>query len=181
MIRAEDIVYFWFTEITPQDWWRKDASFDAMIRRRFLPLYEAAAQGELAPWRDTPRGRLAEIIVLDQFPRNMFRDTPRAFATDAMALVCAQEAVRAGADEALPPYWRAFLYMPYMHSESRTVHETSIELFAATPELSENLKFAHAHKDIVDRFGRYPHRNAIVGRSSTAEELAFLTQPGSGF
>ncbi|TNE62102.1 MAG: DUF924 domain-containing protein [Alphaproteobacteria bacterium] len=180
-MRAEDILYFWFTEIDAASWFRKDARFDALLTRRFMATYETAAAGELAAWRNSPRGRLAEIIVLDQFPRNMFRDSPRAFAADPMALALAQEAVRAGADKALLPGWRAFLYMPYMHSESRKVHEDSITLFGSAPELAENLKFAHAHKDIVDRFGRYPHRNAVLGRQSTAEETAFLKQPGSSF
>jgi len=126
------------------------------------------------------RGRLAEILLLDQIPRNIFRDTPRAFACDGMALALAQEAVRAGADAALPARERAFLYLPYMHSESAAVHVEALRLYAA-PGLEFNLDFERRHAAIIQRFGRYPHRNAILGRPSTPEELAFLGEPGSSF
>jgi len=179
-MRAEDILYFWFTEAGPKAWWTKSKSFDDLIRRRFLELYERAALAELWHWRDTPRARLAEIIVLDQFPRNMFRDDGRAFAADPLALALAQEAVRAGAAAVLAPDARAFLYMPYMHSESLAVHEEAVRLFSG-PGLEDNYKFELAHKAIIDRFGRYPHRNDALGRVSTSEEVEFLKQPGSGF
>jgi uncharacterized protein (DUF924 family) len=179
-VRADEVLRFWFEEIDPKQWWRKDADFDAQVRERFGALLEQAARCELWAWRSTPEGRLAEVLVLDQFSRNAWRDTPRAFAQDALALALAQEAVAGGHDQALPPARRAFLYMPYMHSESARVHEEALRLFA-TPELAFNLDFERRHKAIVDRFGRYPHRNAVLGRASTAEELAFLAEPGSSF
>ncbi|SDE41502.1 DUF924 family protein [Kordiimonas lacus] len=179
-MRPEDILYFWFTEAGEGAWWQKSKMFDDLVRRRFLPVYEVAVAGELDGWRASPRGRLAEIIVLDQFPRNMFRDTPQSFAADPLALVLSQEAVRAGADASLAPDECAFLLMPYMHSESRAVHEEAVRLFTR-PGLENNLDFEMRHKAIIDRFGRYPHRNAILGRQSTPEELEFLKQPGSSF
>jgi uncharacterized protein (DUF924 family) len=136
--------------------------------------------GELSAWRDTPHGRLAEIIVLDQFSRNLFRDSPKAFAQDGMALALAQEAVRTGADAQLSAQERVFLYMPYMHSESPAIHETAVQLFTGNG-IQGNLDFELKHKAIIERFGRYPHRNALLGRNSTPEELAFLSQPGSSF
>ena len=179
-MRADDILYFWFTEAGPKAWWQKSRDFDDLVRRRFLGVYEAARQGELCDWRATARGRLAEIIVLDQFPRNMFRDYARSFESDSLALVLAQEAVRGGALEQLPADWKAFLIMPYMHSESGQVHETAVQLFSK-PELAYNLDFELRHKAIIDRFGRYPHRNEILGRKSSVAEMAFLQQPGSSF
>lgn len=179
-MNAEDILHYWFRELQPRDWWRKDESIDQSITRRFGPVLVAGSRGELSDWRDTPHGRLAEIIVLDQFPRHVYRDTPGAFATDPMALVLAQEAVRAGVDQMLQGAERAFLYMPYMHSESPAMQAIAVRLFDQ-PGLEDNLKFALAHKDIIERFGRYPHRNRILGRVSTPEEQAFLQQPGSGF
>lgn len=176
----EAILHYWFSELQPHDWWRKDEGIDRAIAQRFGATLVAASRGELAQWRDTPHGRLAEIIVLDQFPRHIHRDTAEAFATDAIALVLAQEAVRAGADQALQGAERAFLYMPYMHSESAAMQAIAVVLFDQ-PGLEDNLKFALAHRDIIERFGRYPHRNRILGRSSTPEEEAFLQQPGSGF
>jgi uncharacterized protein (DUF924 family) len=128
----------------------------------------------------TPEGRLAEIIVLDQFSRNVWRDTPRAFAQDALALALAQELVASGQDRSLPVAQRSFAYMPYMHSESALIHEQAVALFSQ-PGMADTLRFELQHKAIVDRFGRYPHRNAILGRSSTAKELAFLSGPGSSF
>lgn len=176
----EDILHFWFSECTPDDWWRKSGSFDALIRRRFGGVHSAAAQGEFAHWRARGRGRLAEIIVLDQFSRNMYRDDPRAFATDALAVILAQEAIAQDVQAHWEPAWRSFLYMPFMHSESAKLHAQAVDLFDE-PGLEDNLKFEMAHKAIIDRFGRYPHRNAILGRSSTPEELEFLEQPGSSF
>ena len=170
----------WFEELAPADWWRKDAALDATLRERFGALHAQAAAGECWAWRATGEGRLAEVLLLDQFSRNLYRDTPRAFAQDAMALALAQEAVAGGHDRALLPQRRAFLYMPYMHSESARVHEEALRLFSQ-PELAFNLDFERRHKAIVDRFGRYPHRNAILGRHSTAQELAFLAEPGSSF
>jgi uncharacterized protein (DUF924 family) len=179
-ITAQDVLRFWFEEIDSRKWFSNDAGFDAEIRRRFADTHEAAKRGDLSAWRHTPAGRLAEIIVLDQFTRNMYRGTPRAFAFDRLALVLAQEAVARGADCELPPAQRAFLYMPYMHSESLPVHEQAIKLFDQ-PGLEQNLKYERLHKQIIERFGRYPHRNAILGRASTAAELEFLRQPNSAF
>ncbi len=179
-MNPQDVLHFWFDEATPEQLFRKDVAFDAEIRARFGETHRAAAHGELAAWRDTPEGRLAEIIVLDQFSRNLFRDDARAFATDGMALVLAQEAVRTGADRAIPETRLAFLYMPFMHSESRMIHVEAERLFRQ-PGLEFNYKFELKHKAIIDRFGRYPHRNQVLGRTSTPEELAFLEQPGSSF
>ncbi|MGR4069018.1 DUF924 family protein [Billgrantia sp. C5P2] len=174
------VIAFWFEELEPAQWFRKDIELDGMIRERFGALHAAAAAGELWPWRDTPQGRLAEILVLDQFSRNLYRDDPRAFAQDPMALVLAQEAVAQGHDRELDVLWRSFLYMPYMHSESLAIHDEALRLFDQ-PGLEDNLRFEHLHRDILLRFGRYPHRNAILGRESSEEELAFLEQPGSSF
>ena len=174
------ILSFWFEELQPAQWWRVDAALDERIRTQFGALHQAAHAGELAAWRDQPDGRLAEIIVLDQFSRNIHRGTPLAFACDPMALALAQEAVRAGADRALPVERRAFLYMPYMHSESAAIHAQAMVLFDQ-PGLENALDFERRHRDIIERFGRYPHRNAVLGRASTPQETEFLTQPGSSF
>lgn len=176
----EDVLKFWFEEIEPKMWWKSDGDFDHQIRVRFLPLLEQAAQGELYSWRKLPKGRLAEVIILDQFSRNIYRNTPLAFASDAAALVLAQEAIAAGAHSSLSPVERSFLYMPFMHSESKLIHEWAVSLFRENG-LQGNYEFELKHKAIIDRFGRYPHRNKILGRNSSAEELEFLTQPGSSF
>lgn len=179
-MNPDTLLAFWFEETPPAAWWKVDPTFDAAIRQRFGPLHRAAVQGELWAWRSTPPGRLAEVIVLDQFSRNIHRETPLAFAADPMALALAQEAVAGGHDQALPPQRRVFLYMPYMHSESVLVHGEALRLFAALG-IENNLDFERRHQAIVERFGRYPHRNAILGRTSTPDELAFLQQPGSRF
>lgn len=177
---ASDVLRFWFEETSPRAWFAVDAAFDAAIRDRFLPTLEAAARGELWSFRTSPEGRLAEVIVLDQFSRNVFRGGPRAFAQDPMALVLAQEAVAAGALEALTPTQRSFLLLPYMHSESAVVHVQAEALYRQhAPAM--NYEYELKHKAIVDRFGRYPHRNEVLGRVSTPEELAFLAEPGSSF
>lgn len=174
------VIDFWFTEITPEQWWQKEARFDAMIRSRFGALHKQACAGELAHWRDSAQGSLAEVIILDQFSRNIYRDQPTSFASDPLALALAQFAISKGFDEQLSKVQRSFLYMPYMHSESQLIHEQAVTLFSA-PGDEKNLDFELKHKDIIDRFGRYPHRNEILGRESTEEELAFLQQPNSGF
>lgn len=179
-MNPQSVLGFWFDELTPKQYFEKDESLDATIRARFADVQTAAAYGELSAWRDTADGRLAEIIALDQFPRNLFRDDVRAFACDGMALVLAQEAVRAGADRDMPPVRRAFLYMPYMHSESRVIHVEAERLFRQ-PGLELNHQFELKHRAIIDRFGRYPHRNAVLGRASTPEEVAFLQGPDSSF
>lgn len=175
-----DVLTFWFEELTPKDWFMKNEALDKAIAARFLPLLETGAQSALFDWRDTAEGRLAEIIVLDQFSRNIYRDTPKAFAQDPLALALAQEAVAQGFDRELDVVHRAFMYMPYMHSESLAVHEEAVKLFNQ-PGLENNYEFELKHKAIIDRFGRYPHRNAILGRESTDEEVQFLTEPGSSF
>lgn len=180
MQRPGDILDFWFAELTPAQWYAASHALDAEIARRFASVHVAAARCELFAWRETPDGRLAEIIVLDQFSRNIHRGSAAAFAQDALALALAQEAVRAGADRALPAERRAFLYLPYMHSESAAIHEIALQLFDQ-PGLENNHDFERKHKVIIDRFGRYPHRNAVLGRESSAEELAFLATPGSSF
>jgi len=176
----QEILDFWFAEIEPRNWFAVDPAFDATIRARFGDLLQQAAAAELHGWRASADGRLAEVLVLDQFSRNIHRGTPAAFAQDPMALVLAQEAVAAGALAALNPVQRGFLLLPYMHSESRHIHGLAEALYGrhAPPE---NLAFELRHKAIIDRFGRYPHRNAILGRVSTPEELDFLAQPGSSF
>ena len=177
---AQNILDFWFNELTPKQHFVKDAVLDESIRARFCATLEAAARCELWQWRTSAAGRLAEIIVLDQFSRNVYRDTPRAFAQDALALVLAQELVASGLDTSLPPAQRAFAYMPYMHSESALVHQQAVALFTALGN-ENNLSFEQRHQAIITRFGRYPHRNAILGRASSAEEIAFLAEPGSSF
>ena len=174
------ILSFWFQDIQPAQWWKVDPAFDELIRSRFGALHEQARRCELFGWRATPEGRLAEVIVLDQFARNIHRGTPLAFAADPLALALAQEAVAAGADLQLQFEQRPFLYMPYMHSESAAIHAVGEPLMKdRAPQGTHD--FELRHKAIVDRFGRYPHRNAILGRASTAEELEFLKQPGSSF
>ncbi len=176
----QDVLAFWFDELTPQDWFNGGDDIDQLIKERFAQVHSAAVQGELYIWRDSALGRLAEIIVLDQFSRNIGRDTSQAFAADPMALVLAQEAVAGGYDHQLNDQQKSFLYMPYMHSESLVIHEQAVELFSQTG-LEHNLDFEFKHKVIIEKFGRYPHRNQILGRVSTEEELAFLQQPGSSF
>ena len=177
---AHTVLDFWFKEIDAKQWWTKSAEFDQLIASRFGSLHAAAARCELHPWRETPPGRLAEIIVLDQFSRNMYRDQPQAFACDALALALAQTAVATQADAVLEIQQRAFVYMPYMHSESLLIHSTAQTLFSQAG-LESSLASEQHHKAILDRFGRYPHRNAILGRASTTEELQFLATPGSSF
>ncbi|CZF83221.1 hypothetical protein GCE9029_03704 [Grimontia celer] len=174
------VLTFWFEELTLKQCFAKDEQLDRTIKSRFGEVLEQASVSECFNWREEPEGRLAEIIVLDQFSRNIFRDTPRAFAQDPLALALAQEAVSLGIDRELPPIQRSFLYMPYMHSESKIVHEEALSLFNQ-PGLENNYEFEVRHKEIIDRFGRYPHRNEILGRESTSEEIEFLKQPGSRF
>ena len=176
----QDVLAFWFEETPPKKRWNADPAFDDEVRRSFGGVLDQAKHGELYGWRSEPRGRLAEVIVLDQFSRNIHRDTPKAFAQDPMALALAQEALAAGAEKALSELERSFLLMPFMHSESKLIHERAEVLFRQhCPE--DSYKFELRHKAIIDRFGRYPHRNAILGRESTAEEIEFLKQPGSNF
>jgi len=179
-ITPNDIIRFWFDELSENDWWQGSEALDTLCRTRFSAVLDAASAGELWHWRKHMDGRLAEIIVLDQFSRMIHRDTSRAFAQDAMALTLSQEAVRIGGFDGWPFQRRLFLIMPYMHSESRVVHAEAVRLFEAQG-LAHHLDFELQHKAIIDRFGRYPHRNATVGRDSSAEEIAFLEEPNSSF
>jgi len=176
----DEILHFWFEEISPEFWFRKDEELDRAILDRFGDIHAAATSCELFRWRDEPQGRLAEIIVLDQFSRNIYRDRPGAFASDPLALALAQEAIRVGIDTSFSNSRRLFLYLPYMHSESAGLHEIAVTLFSQ-PGMEQNLDYEHKHKSIIDRFGRYPHRNEVLGRESTPEELEFLSGPDSSF
>ncbi len=175
-----EILHFWFSELGPSDWYKKNTALDLTIKDRFLEVFWQATRGELSHWRATLKGRLAEIIVLDQFSRNMFRGDAMAFHYDSLAVILAQEASKHTDVMKLEPAWRAFLYMPLMHSESLIVHEQAVNLFSQ-PGLEHNLEFEIRHKVIIERFGRYPHRNQILGRESTPQEIEFLKGPNSSF
>jgi uncharacterized protein (DUF924 family) len=176
----ETVLAFWFDELSETDWFRRSDEVDADIKGRFQLLHNMAAQGELGEWRRTIRGRLAEIILLDQFPRNIYRNSPRSFETDAMALVLSQEALRQTDLDELNGAEKAFLLMPYMHSESKVIHEQAVILYDE-PGMENNLDFEKQHKLIIDQFGRYPHRNEMLGRESTPEEITYLSDGSSGF
>ena len=183
---AAEILGFWFGDGAAErpEWFRKDPAFDAAIRERFDAAVEAALDGAHAEWCAEPRGALALTILLDQFTRNIFRDTPRMFSGDARALAVATAEVDAGRDRALGRYERQFLYLPFEHAEDLAAQERSIALFrrlAAEEGLASLVEWAEKHAVIIRRFGRYPHRNAILGRPSTPEEIAFLAEPGSRF
>ncbi|MFQ3232095.1 DUF924 family protein [Reinekea sp.] len=175
-----DVLSFWFEEVDESLWWKKDEGFDQKIRERFLTLHEQANRCELFTWRTSAQGRLAEIILLDQFSRNMFRGSSKAFASDVLALTLAQEMISLGQDKELSEAQRRFVYMPHMHSESLIIHEEAVKLFEQLGN-EKVLGFEIRHKDIIEQYGRYPHRNDILGRESTAEEIEFLKQPGSSF
>ena len=186
-----EIVEFWFGApgspergVPRKAWFEKSAEFDAAIRERFAALLDAAAAGRLATWTRTPLAALALVIVLDQFPRNMFRGSPRAFATDHLALAIAGRLVDREFDAAYLVVERAFAYLPFEHAEDRAMQQRSVELFAGLPPdpvRASYQDYARRHYDIIARFGRFPHRNDILGRASTPDEVAFLAQPGSGF
>ena len=179
-LQYTDILSFWFNEIDEASWWKKDKNFDQLIRDRFTDIHQQANAGELHQWRKNAHGRLAEIIVLDQFSRNMFRDKPESFSSDNLALILAQEAILQKADQQFNSIEKSFLYMPFMHSESLYIHDIAVTLFDQTG-LESNLAFEHKHKVIIEQFGRYPHRNKILGRESTDEETTFLEMPNSSF
>jgi uncharacterized protein (DUF924 family) len=189
--RSRDVLEFWFgagdeasSLAARDDWFRKDDAFDAAIRTGFGALIAEALAGGLGDWCASPRGALARVIVLDQFTRNAFRGTPQAFAGDARALATARDAIARGYDAALAPRERHFLYMPFEHSEAMADQERSVALFEALARdtgLDDPLDWAIRHADVIRRFGRFPHRNAILGRPSTPAELEYLAQPGSGF
>lgn len=174
------VIEFWFEQITPAQWWHKSDELDALINEKFADLQQSATRCELFEWRQQPLGRLAEIIVLDQFSRNLFRAQPEAFAHDSLALALAQQAVADGSDQQVNEKQRGFFYMPFMHSESGLIQKLSVALFSS-PGLEAHLASAKRHRAIIEQFGRFPHRNQILRRTSTAAELAFLQQPGSSF
>lgn len=180
IVHAQRIIEFWFTELSAAQWWGDDPQLDRRIAEEFGTVHAQAVQCELHGWREAASGRLAEVIVLDQFSRNIFRGTARAFAADPQALSLAQEAVAAGAASQLEPAQRSFLYMPYMHSESRCIHVIAVKLFAEAG-LEGSLRSELRHKAIIDRFGRYPHRNPVLGRTSSEEELDFLRNSGTQY
>lgn len=191
---AADVLDFWFLpagtpghdEFRPA-WFRKDITFDTSIRARFGAQVDAALSGGLRAWEADAAGSLARILLLDQFPRNLFRDTARAFAGDAQALEIAERLVAGGQDKNLPPIRRCFVFLPFEHSESLLNQERSVALFAGlrreaqTAAFESTYDYAVRHREIIERFGRFPHRNAALGRRSTAAEVEFLSQPGSGF
>ena len=176
----EHILKFWFEEIDQSQWWFKDDAFDRMIIDRFSAIHAKAARCELYEWRNNAEGRLAEVIILDQFSRNMFRGQAQSFQYDGLALMLAQEAISAGADKQLNAIQRSVLYLPFMHSESAQIHSVALNLYQENGNQS-NRDFEIKHKNIIDQFGRYPHRNKILGRTSTEPEIEFLKLPGSGF
>lgn len=183
MISADwpgDVLTFWFRDTPPEQWFKKDQAFDKAIRKRFLALHEVLTAKPTEGLFADARTALAAVIVFDQMSRNMFRDTPRAFATDPVALWIAQAAIAQGFDAGMTKDERSFLYLPFEHDEGAQSQAKCVALMATLqdPELS---KWAEAHKAIIDRFGRFPHRNLILGRDSTAEEIEFLKQPGSSF
>jgi uncharacterized protein (DUF924 family) len=173
----DEVLTFWFAD--SGRWWKKDPAFDAEIRDRFLELRGAVLRGEREDWVETPRGTLAYVIVLDQFSRNMFRDSARMFEADPRAVSAARRALDCGFDHGLSGDERMFLCMPFMHSEDIADQDRCVRLFAAG--LRKWLPYAEQHRDIIRRFGRFPHRNALLGRPSSSEELDFLKQPGSSF
>ncbi len=174
-----DILDFWFNELKPFDWWKKDKNLDLKIKLRFQDIHSSASSGELYEWRKTPQGALAEIIILDQFSRNIYRNTPNAFINDVVAVVLAQFAITNQFNMDLPPQQQSFLYMPFMHSESIVIHNTAESLFNKLG-LDSTISFAKEHQTIIKKFGRYPHRNEILGRKSSLEEIEFL-KTHSGF
>ena len=189
---VDAILTFWFGSESDADWgrpravwFRKDPTFDAQIRERFLPDVESALAGRYADWAESPAGALALLILLDQFPRNLFRGTARGFAGDAAALALARQVLEAGWDKTMTPVQRVFAYLPFEHSEAIEDQDRSVALFGALadayPAHAGFLDYAHQHRDVIVKFGRFPHRNAALGRPSTPEELAYLAQPGAGF
>jgi uncharacterized protein (DUF924 family) len=173
MTSPDDILNFWFVEHGEPDWFGGKPEFDTVLAERFAATYDEVARGDAAWWRATPSGRLAEIIVLDQFCRQLHRKRPEAFASDSMALGLAQQAVAAGDDLRVEPRRRTFFYMPYMHSEDLTVHDEAVRLFTALGD-ADTLKYEIMHRDCIARFGRYPRRNAALGRTSTPAEIEYI-------
>lgn len=178
----QEILHFWFEETQPAQWFQKNIDFDALIRERFLSTYRLAADGVCDIWRDDSDGALALCVVLDQFPRNIFRGQPESFATDARALLVAKHAISRGFDQTQPPVRRRFLYLPFEHSESIADQQRSVALFQSM-QVDDPLGYDYAlrHMEVIERFGRFPHRNAILGRQNMPDEDEYLAQPGAGF
>lgn len=199
VVTPQDVLRFWLgahpldeqaMQRVQAQWFQKNDAFDAEMRERFLPTIESALAGGLADWSDTAEGWLARLIVLDQFTRNTFRGNPKSFAGDPLALALAEQGIAAGLDQQLPPMARIFCYLPLEHSEDQRMQQRSVALFQALadapgaqpePFFASTLDFAHKHLDLIERYGRFPHRNPILGRTSTPEELDYLSQPGAGF
>lgn len=176
----ETVLDFWFSELTSKDWFVKSDDIDRRITERFSGLHLALSRGVSEEWRATPEGRLALVIVFDQFPRNIYRGSPLAFATDGLALKEAKAALAVGADKAIGEDRRFFFYMPFEHAEDLVEQDRCVGLFEALGN-ANYLDYANKHYDIIERFGRFPHRNPILGRTSTPEEKAYLAEPGAGF
>lgn len=177
MRSADDVIDFWFLQHGQEDWFGGKAEFDARLAEQFADTHPHVARGEAWTWRKTPEGRLAEIVVLDQFSRQLHRGSPLAFAQDPMALALAQEAIAAGADQAVDKLWRGFFYLPFMHSESLVIQDEGIKLYEGLGE-PEQLDYMLAHRATIARFGRFPFRNKALGRESTADELAYMAEQG---
>ncbi|SFR92137.1 Uncharacterized conserved protein, DUF924 family [Dyella sp. OK004] len=188
MPTAKDVLDFWFDPANEPRWFERDDAFDAEIRERFGALQGRASCGELDAWAETPEGWLALLILLDQFSRNLYRNDPRAFASDLHAQALAIAGITRGYDAALPPLWRAFAYLPLEHAEDPALQQHCVDLFgglcAQVPDearYANYLDYARRHQAVIDRFGRFPHRNAVLGRRSTQDEESYLAQPGAGF
>ena len=191
MIRFEEVLEFWFGKPDSEDygqprqiWFRKNKEFDEEVKSSFLSIYQQAVEGQLQHWEETAEGCLALIILFDQLPRNMFRNKPEAFASDYLALECAKKAIEQSFDSSLLPIQRWFIYIPFEHSENLEDQRTCVQLFSSLehhPESASTIDYARRHLEVIERFGRFPHRNIILGRESTQEELEFLQQPGSSF
>jgi uncharacterized protein (DUF924 family) len=177
----DEVLDFWFAEGRAAQWFGGGAAFDAEVRRALLPHLEAAKAGRYDDWRHDPRGCLALCILLDQVPRNVYRGTPRAFACDAAALAVSRFALQEGFDQGLNEVERLFLYLPLEHSENLKDQQDCVRLTAALESNREWLSYAERHRDVIARFGRFPHRNAILGRDSSEEEVEFLKKPNSSF
>jgi len=176
----QEVYDFWFEECGRDQWFKATLELDRNIRRRFRDTHLALARGVTEEWRSTPHSRLAAVIVLDQFPRNIYRATPLAFATDGVALREAKLALEAGADQQVDPECRTFFYMPFEHCEDLEEQERSVALFKALGD-EEYIDYALRHREVIAAYGRFPHRNVLVGRQSTTAELEYLAQPGTGF
>lgn len=174
MRSADDVIRFWFTEHGQDDWFGGKPEFDAAIAERFGKIHAYVSRGEAWAWRQTAEGRLAEVIVLDQFSRQLLRGEGRAFAQDSMALVLAQEAIAAGADQAVDAIKRAFFYLPFMHAEALVIQDEGMRLYQALGDAAQ-LDFMRKHREVIARFGRFPFRNTALGRASTADELAYMS------